>query len=643
MANPRSVEQLDLLQRISSTLVDAARASEKKAKTGADAAFLQEVRTGWQFIDRRLDYMRQDSEWRHYHCPAEFLAVLGDLGKILRAEAVTEACLELWATEGRGGSLEDAINRNDFSQCMPHLRHLCMIYVCVVNISSGSKPKKKLLNDNPALIDVALRPAEKKQLVNNLEQCRHITFDPAGWHPWGSYTSLVRMDACKLYDAVSALPPVCESCAEDGSSHSDSSAFAWASSVGLRLDGTWNSCHNSTATYSTATYSAAPFEVFIRCNESVQECKITIDSQLEVKEDCVFTPDCDNVTDDEVLHLIQGKSNILGEDDTDYNVQYQKASPTLYSSWGSDQEPTREFRGISLDRLLPYNWLNYSERSVLSLTIARAVLNLLGTLWLPSGWGLQDFVVFPYDISKSRSSNLALASNHRSTNEIINLRRPFLITDRRRGKLISNPPAKDKQSTRQHRFPDILRLGIVLMEIDLGTQMQRINKHPVMTRHRTNPSNSATLRAARFLFEECKRRHHPGSPLLQAFDRCQDRLAFREYWSKDYDSTGFIDAIYAEIVHPLEHALLRDWRPFKAKHIQQSLEDVLNGEAENPMIDTTLELGPLHPRYVSLPQDGLNGGQKDSQPLTEYMNGENRDQSTLADTEDLDEAESQKA
>ncbi|OTA64055.1 subtilisin-like protein [Hypoxylon sp. EC38] len=187
---------------------------------------------------------------------------------------------------------------------------------------------------------------------------------------------------------------------------------------------------------------------------------------------------------------------------------------------------------IALDQFVPFNELKYRDKLVLSVILARAVLHLLGTGWLRSDWGMEDIFV------------LCRNSEGGNSEKSLNLRRPYLKTN-------FTEPASSPDNF-LHRHPQILRLGIVIMQIMLSDRLEED-----MTLRGHIKVNGAILKA-RKLYEKCQHRLPSEGKLLQAIKNCKSTRLFNISLNEKGSSTEVTGLFYTKVVKTLEEAMWED-------------------------------------------------------------------------------------
>ncbi|KAI0903065.1 hypothetical protein F4823DRAFT_636859 [Ustulina deusta] len=109
----------------------------------------------------------------------------------------------------------------------------------------------------------------------------------------------------------------------------------------------------------------------------------------------------------------------------------------------------------SLAHVLQVYELDYLEKLRLLLTISRALLDLVGTQWLQTDWGISNIRVYKWQSNNS---------------SYLNIRDPFLSLkpihiDQRRSK------RNGKDVSEYHHYPVAVSLGIVIMQVLLGEKL----------------------------------------------------------------------------------------------------------------------------------------------------------------------------
>jgi hypothetical protein len=147
-----------------------------------------------------------------------------------------------------------------------------------------------------------------------------------------------------------------------------------------------------------------------------------------------------------------------------------------------------------------------------------------------------------------------------------------------------------------HHFPEILRLGVLLMEIALRDRMGKIKSSLSPLKQNNKSQRNSTLIFAAHLYNECALRFPSRSLILQVFQRCKDHLRWIDFTKpKDvspYDDQNFVAIIYRDIARPLEEALLRDTKQ-STPHDIFSLKEVLEEPLQDPLVsEPILPLAP---------------------------------------------------
>jgi hypothetical protein len=213
---------------------------------------------------------------------------------------------------------------------------------------------------------------------------------------------------------------------------------------------------------------------------------------------------------------------------------------------------------ITLDRLVPYNEFNHGEKMILSLILARSFLDMLGTNWLPDEWGMKHISVF---------------RNKHKTDEIT-VRSPYLST-----KFQKNALASLTEGHMLHQRPQVLRLGIVLMQLLLADRMKASGDG---FKVEVGAQVNAAVPLARDLLEACKYRFPRNWTLLQGIEQCIDPKAFsRHNVAKDDDKLR--QFIYQHIVLPLEDAVVESERT-STPDLAPMLTQILEGTSPNAIL-----------------------------------------------------------
>jgi hypothetical protein len=225
--------------------------------------------------------------------------------------------------------------------------------------------------------------------------------------------------------------------------------------------------------------------------------------------------------------------------------------------------------GISL-RLLVSQELRMKEKRILAVILAHSLIHFGETAWLKSPWSKEQITFL------------------RNRHNWINLRQPFLSTELTAQKQTVSNSESNRHSV--HRFPNILALAIILLEIELAGRLDEIYRQPRFQEqllHR-NPNTDFTI--AQMLLEEfterdCQRNMGP-------IEKCLDTTAFSRFFSaaEPHNDPDFMVAIYESIVVPLEQEL--------EAMLKSSLQDILSESSTDPIITSVLQtshnLVPTH-------------------------------------------------
>ncbi|KAK9444147.1 uncharacterized protein VB005_01893 [Metarhizium brunneum] len=174
---------------------------------------------------------------------------------------------------------------------------------------------------------------------------------------------------------------------------------------------------------------------------------------------------------------------------------------------------------ITLDRVMPYNAIDYTEKMILCLVLAHSFLSLLETGWLPSHWGLSNISIFRPEKSK----------------EIV-LRKPYLSTQ-------FENDSSPEPSQAIHGFPQLLWLAIVVMRLLLANNIGDLDS---WARLEVGSMVNNALEQAETLLQECKQ-YFSFRPVLFGIRKCLNLRSKPPYP---------LDFVYLYLVRPLERSVL---------------------------------------------------------------------------------------
>jgi hypothetical protein len=160
-----------------------------------------------------------------------------------------------------------------------------------------------------------------------------------------------------------------------------------------------------------------------------------------------------------------------------------------------------------------------------------------------------------------------------------------------------------------HYSPQILRLGIVFMELALGDKLSQFYETEDHSRRRTENKVNDLFGLAKRQLEQCKKRLSPRSPILNAAERCIDQKRYLLYKYNDYKDPDFLTEIYRDIVLPLEEDLLKDSEYQEGFAKSVNLQSVLDGAPTNPIASFHEQLLSISSELLIAPQASSMRGQ----------------------------------
>ena len=203
-------------------------------------------------------------------------------------------------------------------------------------------------------------------------------------------------------------------------------------------------------------------------------------------------------------------------------IENHKGTPRLY-------QPGTLAKPVSLEELLrtrDKRWTG-TGKFTLGLILAYSLFYLYGGRWAKGRWGRKTIIFYEHDRKIYP--------------------KPFLCSDPH--KIYDSSRADDSM----HRFPEILELGIILLEIHIDQDLSSyLDLDPIAE---TETSDELLLRAS-MVFEEEKQRM--ASPIYRdAIEWCLEVYHDFDKDEEDLASQGLRTALFKQVISPLECEIRR--------------------------------------------------------------------------------------
>lgn len=216
-----------------------------------------------------------------------------------------------------------------------------------------------------------------------------------------------------------------------------------------------------------------------------------------------------------------------------------------------------------------YGELDLREKRTLGVILANSLLHLYDSDWLDDAWGMEQISFF--------------WSPHEHE-DVVNLRKPYLSTRFGKNESIARRPQASRHSL--HRFPGLLGLGIVLMELELGDRLDKVYERPEFQVYLQKPNANTRVLLAKELLKEYQKHREHNALGIQSVKKCLDCSAFTPFnnCTNPYDNDDFVKMVYTDIIHPLERELLAG---YGVSITTEELERVLTDSPTDPICDPT--------------------------------------------------------
>jgi hypothetical protein len=194
---------------------------------------------------------------------------------------------------------------------------------------------------------------------------------------------------------------------------------------------------------------------------------------------------------------------------------------------------------VSLQQFIrdQYQLLTDKTKRILAVILGYSVLHFYGTPWLPPSWGPSSILFF------------------RTTSAAIPLK-PFIQTQLVQNSIdspqTSHPIVQDAEDAEDHddiilhECPDLITLGIILMELYLATTFEDLaDKYNVRL-------TGGRYIDAEMVFEACKAEIPENSQFRYAVEKCLDPTVWEDENGMRLDDQTLRKVIYQQVVGPLE-------------------------------------------------------------------------------------------
>jgi hypothetical protein len=215
-----------------------------------------------------------------------------------------------------------------------------------------------------------------------------------------------------------------------------------------------------------------------------------------------------------------------------------------------DQEPCLD-RTLAVDptRLIEMNlqemlealpYVGLKKKRVLAVILATSLLHLYHTLWLKPTWNMDDISFFCY----YEGNDLRFDPSQ-----------PYLST--KFGDSEEAPPT-GRRRRMLHKYPSLLSLARVLLEIELSDRIKYIKDQEKFQDYLKSVDPNTNKLIVECLLAEYRKHRYSNSLYIKAIEKCFEPhflLGF-ENSANPYVEKDIIKAIYINIVGPLEQELL---------------------------------------------------------------------------------------
>ena len=202
--------------------------------------------------------------------------------------------------------------------------------------------------------------------------------------------------------------------------------------------------------------------------------------------------------------------------------------------WGLESGPA-----VSLGAFLRNTGkMTLKQKRILAVILAHTMLQYCGSPWMAEDWNKEHIEFFHQTIKRDGAANL-------------DLERPYLS----KGFVTSRTAQGGSPKYVLHPCPPVLALGILLLEIELGVPIESKRADADLNGGKVN-ANTDYFTATRILEESYDNMYHSYFKIIQA---CLDCKFFAELQRPSLEDEEFRQAVYDEIVVPLEEELRTAW------------------------------------------------------------------------------------
>ncbi|KAE9371038.1 hypothetical protein N431DRAFT_558659 [Stipitochalara longipes BDJ] len=566
----------EVLRQTASILAAVADASLNQSPNSKNATFLESIRTEFKFLRMQLDQIATDDN-------ALNIKMLSPLFKVINNTISEEGLRQ--AVERSNITLPPVLSQ--FTPIWRTYARLCQLYHC--SLALPNLDIEANLRNNPALLRKDFDQFAQEGLLRHLRHVIDIlskkrAAPSPNWHHHATRTVRDRLE--RLHEALK------KNWSESDPSSNDKTLNS-CQSAKLLLEGTW----------SATLPGATSFQVLLCGPGYIQESRILdsldcqpkpTDANARRVQDCEIEQDlCYRVHLDQNGLLWQSWQF---ESEYDEDLGYSNNHPILLPK-SKAVYYTEEAVEISLGNLVMQKELTYSEKSILSIVLANSLLHIFGSKWLKEAWTLADISLFCYQENPDSGTPL-----------LLDMRRPYVSIKVRDPERSEIDQGQNSQNA-IHHSPQILRLGIVFMELALGDKLSQFYETKDHSRRRTETKVNDLLGLAKRQLEQCKKRFSPRTPILNAAERCIDHRRYVRCGYNDYKDPDFLMEVYQDIVLPLEENLLKDLEYQERSGKSVSLQSVLDGAPTNPIASFHEQVLSVFSELLVEPQSSPMTGQ----------------------------------
>jgi hypothetical protein len=202
------------------------------------------------------------------------------------------------------------------------------------------------------------------------------------------------------------------------------------------------------------------------------------------------------------------------------------------------------------------------EKRFLAVILANSLLHLYHSPWLKQIWSQEDISFFYY----SEGNDL-----------LFNLRQPYLST---KFYTQSDTTTKGHSQRMSHKFPSLLSLARVLLEIELSDRLEHIYHQSNFQDYLNSPSPNAIKLIVKHLLDEYNKHREPNPRFVKPIERCLEPNFLLRFTSlpNPYSQPDVIREIYVNIVGPLEQDLLGGFSQKGESLTREHLDALLSGK-----------------------------------------------------------------